>query len=208
MTHLPDFSFEEQWGAQERIAGLDEAGRGPWAGPVVAAAVIVLDKRAFLQEFSHVNDSKKLTAARREVLFEQLQESPYLAASVGQASVEEIDSLNILEATFLAMKRALEPLGASAYLIDGSLKLPAENMKGQAIVKGDQKSYSIAAASIFAKVTRDRLMKRLGAEVPPYGWAQNMGYGTAQHQAALAEWGVTPHHRKSYAPIRRILESA
>ena len=179
------------------IAGVDEAGRGPWAGPVVAAAVI-LDRT---QVPPGLNDSKKLSEAARERLF-----GPILASArhgIGMASVAEIDSLNIHWATMLAMERAVAALGVAPdhVLVDGN-KLPRWTLAATAIVKGDAKSLSIAAASIIAKVTRDRLMQVLDAECPGYGWARNKGYGTADHAHGLATLGVTVHHRRSYAPVR------
>ena len=185
------------------VAGVDEAGRGPWAGPVVAAAVI-LDR-------AHVppglNDSKKLTEAARERLF-----APIITSArhgIGMASVVEIDSLNIHWATMLAMQRAVAALGLAAdhVLVDGN-KLPRWNQSATAIVRGDGKSFSIAAASIIAKVTRDRLMLALDAECPGYGWARNKGYGTADHARGLAALGVTVHHRRSYAPVKQHLPPA
>ncbi|MEM6622896.1 MAG: ribonuclease HII [Pseudomonadota bacterium] len=196
---MPDFSFEYQYPAP--IAGVDEAGRGPWAGPVVAAAVI-LDPRHLPKG---LDDSKKLSAKRREVLFDELQTVADVA--VGMGSVAEIDQLNIARANDLAMRRALDGLSVRPgfVLIDGAhvphqLELPA-----RAIPKGDGISLSIAAASIIAKVTRDRLMVQLDAQHPGYGWARNMGYGTAQHRAALKQLGVTPAHRRSFRPIREVI---
>ena len=204
---MPDFDIENAARDQgfSIIAGVDEAGRGPWCGPVVAGAAI-LDPAALPDELlKGLDDSKKLKAEKRETLLERLKEHATLG--VGQASVEEIDEMNILAATMLAMKRALEDLGqpVDMALIDGN-KTPDLSCQAQAVVKGDGKSLSIAAASIVAKVTRDKIMEKLGAEFPGYGWERNAGYGTKEHQAALAEHGVTPHHRRSYAPIRKILE--
>ena len=185
------------------VAGVDEAGRGPWAGPVVAAAV-VLDRR-------HVppglNDSKALTALARERLFAALQGAAIIA--VGQASVAEIDGLNIHVATMLAMQRAVAALACSVdhVLVDGN-RLPKWSYAATAIVSGDAQSASIAAASIIAKVTRDALMRGLDVETPGYGWAANKGYGTAEHARALAALGVTIHHRRSFAPVRARLARA
>lgn len=179
------------------VAGVDEAGRGPWAGPVVAAAVI-LDRGRVPPG---LNDSKKLSEAARERLY-----APIIASArhgIGMASVAEIDSLNIHWATMLAMERAVAALGLvpDHVLVDGN-KLPRWQHRATAIVKGDALSLSIAAASIIAKVTRDRLMVALDAECPGYGWARNKGYGTADHARGLAALGVTAHHRRSYAPIK------
>jgi ribonuclease HII len=182
------------------IAGVDEAGRGPWAGPVVAAAVIL---RGAVP--SGLNDSKKLSARRREALFEALWASACLIG-VGQASVAEIDALNILQANHLAMTRAVEALAQAPdlVLVDGN-RLPPWRWPARAIVGGDGLEPAISAASIIAKVTRDRIMAQLDAEHPGYGWARNQGYGTADHARALETLGVTPHHRRSFAPVKRVL---
>jgi ribonuclease HII len=197
-TDMPDFSFEQD--APTPVAGIDEAGRGPWAGPVVAAAVI-LDPANFP---AGLNDSKKLSARKRESLFEELQNCAQIG--VGMASVEEIDSLNILQATFLAMQRAVDdlPVKPAYLLIDGNQKPPI-NLPLKTVTKGDGRSFSIAAASIIAKNHRDSLMRELAQTYPDYGWEKNAGYGTAQHRDALNLVGVTPHHRRSFAPIRKIL---
>ena len=197
-TDMPDFSFEQDVPAP--VAGIDEAGRGPWAGPVVAAAVI-LDPANFP---AGLNDSKKLSARKRESLFNELQNCAQIG--VGVASVEEIDDINILQATFLAMQRAVDDLPAKpAYLlVDGNQKPPID-LPLKTITKGDSRSFSIAAASIIAKNHRDSLMRELANTYPDYGWEKNAGYGTAQHRDALNLVGVTPHHRRSFAPIRKIL---
>jgi ribonuclease HII len=190
------FAFEDQH--QGPVAGVDEAGRGPWAGPVVAAAVI-LDRHNFP---AGLNDSKQLSEAARSRLFEALLVQHH---GIGIASVEEIDTLNIHWATMRAMERAVAALGVapSHVLVDGN-RLPRWSHAATAIIKGDGRSLSIAAASIIAKVTRDRLMVALDAEFPGYGWADNKGYGTPAHQRGLAAHGITPHHRKSFAPIRAL----
>jgi ribonuclease HII len=178
------------------VAGVDEAGRGPWAGPVVAAAVI-LDRHDFPVG---LNDSKKLSEAARARLHDALLSQHH---GIGMASIAEIDALNIHWATMLAMERAVAALGVTPahILVDGN-RLPRWPHAATAIVKGDSRSLSIAAASIIAKVTRDRLMVALDAEFPGYGWAENKGYGTPVHQRGLAAIGVTPHHRQSFAPVR------
>ena len=182
------------------VAGVDEAGRGPWAGPVVAAAVIL---RGAVP--TGLNDSKKLSARRREALFEALQASECLIG-VGQASVAEIDALNILEANHLAMTRAVEALAQAPdlVLVDGN-RLPPWRWPARAIVGGDGLEPAISAASIIAKVTRDRIMAALDALHPGYGWARNQGYGTADHARALETLGPTPHHRRSFAPVKRVI---
>lgn len=205
---MPDFQFESSFMTNNSglIAGVDEAGRGPWAGPVVAGAVIFPELKIpdFLAQ--KLDDSKKLTPAKREELFEKLHSCGALIGC-GSASVEEIDRLNILQATFLAMRRAIDSLPAvpSFALIDGNKVPPGLPCPAQALVKGDARSLSVAAASIIAKVTRDRLMAELAKEFPYYGWGKNAGYGTKAHQNGLAEHGICVHHRKSYAPIKQYL---
>ena len=185
------------------VAGVDEAGRGPLAGPVVAAAV-VLDPDCYPDG---LNDSKVVTAARREALLTMLRDCAEIG--VGIASVEEIDTLNIHWATMLAMQRAVDalPRNPGHVLVDGKLK-PRWDRSCEAIVGGDALCLSIAAASIVAKVTRDALMAGLARDHPGYGWATNMGYSTAEHFAGLARLGATAHHRRSFAPVAAVLQSA
>ena len=192
------------------IAGVDEAGRGPLAGPVVAAA-LVFDREFLVAEQSGVlrgiNDSKTLSALQRERFFVLLTTSPHVAWAVGQADMLEIDQLNILRATHQAMARALAALPAPPpdfAIVDG-LPVPGLPCPSLAIVKGDGRSLSIAAASIIAKVTRDRLMEQAEAEWPGYGFARHKGYGTAAHLEALRSLGPTPLHRRSFAPVREVL---
>ncbi len=182
------------------IAGVDEAGRGPWAGPVVAAAVVLRDVIP-----PGLNDSKKLSPRRREQLFAALMASDALIG-VGQASVAEIDALNILQANHLAMTRAVEQLGLALdlVLVDGN-RLPPWRWPARAIVGGDALEPAISAASIVAKVTRDRIMAELDQQHPGYGWAINQGYGTASHRAALLHLGITPHHRRSFQPMKGLI---
>ncbi len=189
------------WAAPGLAAGVDEAGRGPLAGPVVAAAVI-LDPR---QGIAGLTDSKKLTARRREQLFDQIQDKA-LCCAIGQASVEEIDRLNILQATLLAMQRAVAGLRLvpARVLVDGN-RLPRLPMLAEAIIGGDAKVPAISAASILAKVHRDRWCEQIDAEYPQYGFAAHKGYGTAAHLAALRQHGPTPWHRRSFAPVAQAL---
>ncbi len=203
---MPDFSFEQKIGSQ-KVSGIDEAGCGPWAGPVIAAAVIFFEYNQ--QLWSNLNDSKKLTVKKREQCFEVLTNSASLVYGIGMASVEEIDSLNIANATRLSMERAISalPIQPDHVLIDG-IRKPSINIPLTMIVKGDSLCLSIAAASIIAKVTRDRIMTDLAKNYPMYYWSRNAGYGTALHQEALKNHGVTPHHRKSFAPIRVLLGEA
>ncbi len=183
------------------IAGVDEVGRGPLAGPVTAAAVRLLPGRVP----SGLSDSKALTAKRRDALFDLIMAEAEVC--IAHATVEEIDNLNILRASHLAMERALRglPTPPDYALIDGNL-LPRDlPCRGQAIIKGDALSLSIAAASIVAKVTRDRIMVDLAQQHPGYGWDRNAGYPTKEHQSALLNLGVTAHHRRSFKPVHNIL---
>ncbi|ASM78061.1 Ribonuclease H Ribonuclease HII [Vitreoscilla filiformis] len=183
------------------IAGVDEAGRGPLAGSVVAAAVI-LDE---LNPIDGLRDSKVLTARKREALFDEIR-AKALCCCIAEASVEEIDELNILHATMLAMKRAVEGLRLkpAKVLVDGN-RIPVLRIPAEAIVKGDAKVQAISAASILAKVTRDRQCLDLDARWPQYGFAVHKGYPTAAHLAALREHGACVAHRRSYGPVRRAL---
>ena len=200
---MPNFAHETRVLARIAglVAGVDEAGRGPLAGPVVAAAVIFQKKHIP----KGLNDSKKLTARMREKLYARIMEKA-VAVGVGEASVDEIDLVNIRQATHLAMARAVRALkpAAAFALVDGN-DAPALPCPCETIVGGDGRSVSIAAASIIAKVTRDRLMAALHEIHPEYGWAANKGYGTAEHLLALERFGATPHHRRSFAPIHNIL---
>jgi len=195
---LPDFSRETHYSGI--VAGVDEAGRGPWAGPVVAA-VVILDRG---RTPAGINDSKQLSKSKREALFDSI--AMVATVATGICTVEEVDRYNILGATKLAMLRAYEalPVKPDIALIDGN-QLPQLPCAMDAIVDGDALCVSIAAASVIAKVTRDRLMAVLAQEFPQYGWERNAGYGTREHQEALMRFGVTPHHRRSFAPIRRLL---
>src|SRR5689334_19616546 len=183
------------------VAGVDEAGRGPLAGPVVAAAVI-LDER---KPIRGLKDSKVLTALKRERLFDEIH-AKALCLSIAQASVEEIDTLNILQATMLAMKRAVEGLRLrpNKVLVDGN-RLPQLRIQAEAVIGGDAKIKSISAASILAKVHRDRLCVELHREHPQYGFDGHKGYCTPEHLAALRAHGACPHHRRSFAPVREML---
>ena len=195
---MPDRVIEAAFGAPAvPVAGVDEAGRGPLAGPVVAAAV-VLPGDLPTSLAAAIDDSKALSAKRRAELAQGI--AAVCMAGVGQASVAEIDRVNILQATFLAMARAVADLPAppAVALIDGNAVPPGLGCRGRSIVGGDRKCLSIAAASILAKVTRDRIMADLAAAHPGYGWERNAGYPTAAHRAAIVRLGVTPHHRRSF----------
>ena len=205
---MPDFQLESN--LTGRIAGIDEAGRGPWAGPVSAAAV-VLDQANLPDALRDgLDDSKKLSPRARDALFDALHEQARLGNAdigVGLSSVAEIERDNILAATMTAMARAVTDLDrpVDIALVDGN-RVPNLTCTVQTVVKGDQRSLSIAAASIIAKVTRDWIMAELDAQHPGYGWAHNAGYGTAEHRAALLQLGVTPHHRRSFKPIAALLK--
>ena len=192
------------WDRPGLVAGVDEAGRGPLAGPVVAAAVILDDR----QPIAGLADSKVLSPRKRERLFDEIR-AKALACCIAEASVEEIDRLNILQASLLAMRRAVEGLRLvpRRVLVDGT-QLPVLNMPAAAIVSGDAKVPAISAASILAKVYRDRLCLALDRDYPDYGFAAHKGYPTAAHLAALRQHGACPVHRRSYAPVRAVLLAA
>ncbi|NWG72611.1 MAG: ribonuclease HII [Parvularculaceae bacterium] len=193
-------TFEIENSFKGVVAGIDEAGRGPWAGPVVAAAVILDPSTAP----AGLRDSKTLSEKKRKELAAALWTSAQIG--VGVASVEEIDRLNILQASLLAMTRAAANLPArpAVAIIDGAVK-PKLRCRAYTVIGGDAKSLSIAAASIIAKTTRDRMMKELAREFPQYAWDRNKGYGVEEHRDALLRFGVTPHHRRSFAPIHNML---
>ena len=188
----------------DRIAGVDEAGRGPLAGPVVAAACILSRSRYF----EHLNDSKQLTPEIRERLFAEITSDPASRFGIGLADVETIDRVNILQATFLAMRQAVAALPTTPdyLLVDGN-QLPFFDIQALAIVEGDARSISIAAASILAKVTRDRMMVEWDLKWPHYGFQKHKGYGTADHLAAIRKYGPCPIHRKTFEPIKTLLAS-
>jgi ribonuclease HII len=200
---MPDFELERAAGGL--VAGVDEAGRGPLAGPVVAAAAIIDEARLAPTLTIRIDDSKKLKPAVRLEIFTELSSCARVA--VGAASVAEIDRFNILGATMLAMRRAVLSLGIvpDLALIDGN-KTPDLPCPAQAVVGGDARSLSIAAASIAAKVTRDRIMAGLAERHPGFGWERNAGYGTAAHREALIRLGPTAHHRRSFAPVADLFD--
>jgi ribonuclease HII len=202
---MPSFRFELR--CEGRVAGIDEAGRGPLAGPVYAAAAVIDRTRAARKLLRMIDDSKKLTLEQREEAYEAMIASGVVQFAVAEASVEEIDRINILQATYLAMRRAVQALAEQpeVVLVDGNRAPPQIGCRAETIVGGDAHSYSIAAASIFAKVLRDRYMAKLAETFPGYGWESNRGYGSAQHLDALTLLGPTPHHRMSFAPLSRLL---
>jgi ribonuclease HII len=196
---MPDFAIED--GCRGVICGVDEAGRGPLAGPVVAAAVVI-DRACFTAELAAtLDDSKLLRREVREACYRALFACARIG--VGAASVAEIDRINILRASLLAMARAVAALGVPAdiALIDGNIA-PSIPCPAKTVVKGDTLSLSIAAASVVAKVTRDRIMRALAPRHPHYGWETNVGYSTGTHLAAIGRVGITPHHRRSFEPVR------
>ncbi len=194
--------YEHSESVYRLIAGVDEAGRGPLAGNVVAAAVILGQEN----EIPELNDSKKLSAYTREKLNKQIKQQAF-AFAIAEADVSEIDSLNILQATLLAMRRAVDALQLEPDFIyvDGN-RLPEWRYKSKAIIKGDQRIQSIAAASILAKVHRDQCLLSLHEQFPGYGFAKHKGYPTAEHLAALRKLGPSPVHRRSYAPVKAVLD--
>ena len=198
------FRFERECWADgfEFVAGVDEVGRGPLAGPVVAAAVVF--PRGV--QFPCVNDSKQLTGAEREELRAAILAIPGVQVGIGEVDVGTIDLMNILNATHLAMRRAVEQLKRADFVLVDGRPVKGLPLPSRAIVKGDAKSASIAAASIVAKVHRDRLMVELDGVYPNYGFADHKGYGTARHLEALRELGVTPAHRRSFRPVREIID--
>ncbi len=208
---MPDFSYESA--ASGFVIGIDEAGCGPWAGPVVAGAALLVPEKFPASLLNQIDDSKKLTRLKRHKLFNMIQEGEgyFCFTATGQASTQEIERINIRQASFLAMRRATEALSLPndispcLALIDGKGR-PSLPYPIKCLVKGDSLSLSIAVASIMAKVTRDQLMKTLARHYPVYGWDHNAGYGTLYHREALAIHGVTPHHRRTFAPIARLLK--
>jgi ribonuclease HII len=199
----PDFSFENE--IDGPVCGLDEVGRGPLAGPVVAACVYIPEDKYALPFVSHIRDSKKLSDTKLMELNALISE--HFVFAVAEISPEKIDEINILQASLLAMKMAFENTRADIVhaLVDGN-RCPKLSCKATAVIKGDSRSVSIAAASIIAKVYRDGLMTRLAAEHPYYGWERNVGYPTAEHIAAIEIHGITPHHRRSFGPVRDFIE--
>jgi ribonuclease HII len=202
---MPDFAIEKE--CQGVVCGVDEAGRGPLAGPVVAAAVII-DRRAFRGALrATLDDSKLLPRPQREACYAALLGCARIG--VGAASRREIDRINILRASLLAMARAVAALGAcpDMALVDGNIA-PTLPCPVRTVVGGDGLSFSIAAASVIAKVTRDRIMRALAARHPGYGWETNVGYATSRHGEAIRRLGISPHHRRSFAPVRLALDGA
>ncbi len=202
MRSVPDFSIEKNC-VQKIIAGVDEAGRGPLCGPVVAGAVVFL--KYDFDDMPIISDSKQMSEKQRKVAFDWITNNKDIIWGVGQCSAVEIDELNILWASMRAMERAVDSLKIEPEycLVDGN-RVP-KNLNGTAVVKGDAKSLSIAAASILAKVTRDRLMHELSKQFPQYGWEKNAGYPTVEHLRAIEKYGINEHYRKTFGPVKKIL---
>lgn len=203
MRSVPDFSIELSCG-KEIIAGVDEAGRGPLCGPVVAGAVVF--KKYDFKDMPLITDSKQMTEKQRQIAFDWIVNNPDIVWAVGQCSAQEIDELNILQASLTAMKRAVSTLNIlpEYCLVDGN-KMP-DKMIGQSVVKGDSLSLSIAAASIVAKQTRDAIMRDLAKQFPQYCWDTNAGYPTQQHLQAIDKYGINEYYRKTYRPVKERLE--
>ncbi len=202
--HSPSFCLEESY--EGIVAGIDEAGCGAWAGPVIAAVVIFLDRNKVGDILPHLNDSKKLSKKERLYAYEALRKENSILIGVGSSSQEEIDQINIRQATLKAMWRAVESLKEKPnhLLIDG-ISSPKCDIPCHTVKKGDQKSFSIAAASIIAKVTRDNIMTSFDLKHPGYGFKDNVGYGTQKHIHGLKEMGISTIHRKTYKPIQQFL---
>lgn len=205
---MPDFDIEDEINGV--VAGVDEAGRGPWVGPVVAGCAVFINRGVDERLLKELNDSKKLSKKKREMLYDLLlleAEKGNMKIGIGEASAKEIDEVNILNASFLAMRRAIQAAGTvpNLVLVDGNRLPQKPQYPARAVIKGDAKSYSISAASILAKVYRDRLMEKMALKYPYYGFEKNAGYGTKAHIDGLKKYGITPEHRRSYAPIKAFL---
>lgn len=206
---MPDFLLEDE--CEGIVAGVDEAGRGPWVGPVVAGCAVFLSRNVDAKLLENLDDSKKLSKKKREMLYSLLQQEAKkgtMLIGIGQASAEEIDCINILQASFLAMKRAIfaAKVTPDIVLVDGNREPKNFGCAVRAVIKGDAKSFSVSAASILAKVYRDRLMEQMAEKYPGYGFEKNAGYGTKAHIEGLRKYGITPEHRKSYAPVKEFLK--
>ena len=203
MRSVPDFSIEKKVG-KKIIAGTDEAGRGPLCGPVVAGAVVFLNYDIEIPVV--IRDSKQMSEKQREAAYEWITNNPDILWATAECSAREIDEMNILQASLTAMTRAIDALRVVVEycLVDGN-KMP-KGLHGESVVKGDAKSLSVAAASIIAKVTRDRIMKELAKKYPQYEWEKNAGYPTQQHLQAIDKYGINEHYRKTYRPIKERIE--
>ena len=200
MRSIPDFCIEKDCG-HKIVVGVDEAGRGPLCGPVVAGAVVF--KKYDFDDMPIISDSKQMSEKQREIAYNWITNNQDIIWAVDQCSALEIDEMNILRASLTAMKRAIAKLDIvpEYCLVDGNKMI--DSMSGQAVVKGDSKSMSIAAASIIAKVTRDRIMHELSNQFPQYAWDKNAGYPTKQHLQAIEKYGINEHYRKTYGPVKK-----
>ena len=206
---MPDFNFEKK--LIQPVVGVDEVGRGSLVGPVVSCACFFLDYYISNEDIKKINDSKKLSHLQRIKalgILLKMEKQKKFKYCIGSASVKEIDNFNILNATILSMKRAVKKLNLNkgTIIVDGNISFNIKNMIFKNIIKGDQKSISIASSSIIAKVYRDNYMKQLGKKFPLYNWAQNSGYGTLEHRNQIKLYKITPHHRKSFNPIKTYIQ--
>jgi ribonuclease HII len=202
---MPDFSIESSY-EHEIICGVDEAGLGAWAGPLVVASCLFLD-RVLPQGLLLIDDSKKLTRPKRECIFEEISSCPGIRYKFSVIGEEIIYDVGLVGAWRKGVVESVSSLGATVCLLDGIRKASIPNIKCVPIVKGDQKSFSIAAASIIAKVTRDRIMQGVHREFPVYGFDRNVGYGTSEHMKSISKFGICKRHRKNYAPIRKFMQN-
>ena len=207
---MPDFSIEQSF--NQNVIGIDEVGRGPLAGPVISCAFIFFSASINPKDLSFIDDSKKLTIKKRQVAMKkiiELKKNKKINFKLGMASVEEIDQHNILEATKISMRRAVKKLTPTPtpLIIDGNIDLNLSDFPSKGILKGDQQSFSIAAASIMAKIHRDRYMQLLSFQFPDYNWSSNAGYGTKKHIEQIYKKGITIHHRKSFEPIKSLIHN-
>ena len=207
---MPDFSIEQSF--NQSVIGIDEVGRGPLAGPVISCAFIFFSASINPKDLSFIDDSKKLTIKKRQVAMKkiiELKKNKKINFKLGMASVEEIDQHNVLEATKISMRRAVKKLTPTPtpLIIDGNIDLNLSDFPSKGILKGDQQSFSIAAASIMAKIHRDRYMQFLSFKFPDYDWSSNAGYGTKKHIEQIYKKGITIHHRKSFEPIKSLIHN-
>ena len=207
---MPDFSIEQSF--NQSVIGIDEVGRGPLAGPVISCACIFFNTLINLKDLFFIDDSKKLTLKKRQIAIKkiiELKKNKKINFKLGMASVKEIDQYNILEATKISMRRAVKKLTLipTPLIIDGNIDLELNDFPSKGVLRGDQKSFSIAAASIIAKIHRDRYMQFLSFQFPDYDWSSNVGYGTKKHIEQIYKKGITIHHRKSFQPIKSLIHS-
>lgn len=207
---MPNFNIEKEY--HKPVIGIDEVGRGPLAGPVISCACIYYNINISEKDLIFIDDSKKLSKKKRILAIKEilnLKKEKKILFSLGMASVIEIDKFNILEATKISMRRAVKKLnqGKTKLIIDGNIDLHLDNNPSRGIIKGDQKSYSIATASIIAKIYRDRYMQFLSFKYPSYNWVKNAGYGTKEHIKQIYSCGITIHHRKSFEPIKSLIHN-